>query len=82
VHDERQGVHWLAVHEHVELDEPRRAVADLLVVHRRVALAAALQLVEVVDDQLASGMSKASRTRVGSRYSMLVKVPRRFVDSS
>jgi len=30
----------------------------------------------------ASGISKASRTRVGSRYSMLVKVPRRFVDSS
>src|SRR5450759_567993 len=52
VHDQGQGVHRLAVHQDVELDEARRAVAQLLVVHRRVALAAALELVEVVDDQL------------------------------
>ena len=33
----------------------RRPVADLLVVHRGVALAAALELVEVVDDELGQG---------------------------
>ena len=37
--DQRQRVDRLAGDEHVELDEVARAVADLLVVHRRVALA-------------------------------------------
>src|SRR5712692_10466683 len=49
--DERQRVNRLAGHEHVELHELAFAETDHLVVHRRVALGARLQLVvEVVDD--------------------------------
>ena len=52
VDDEREGIDGLAVDEDVDLGEVRRPVAELLVVHRGVALAAALELVEVVDDEL------------------------------
>ena len=52
VDDEREGVDRLAVDEDVELDQLRGAVADLLVVHRGVALGAALELVVEVDDEL------------------------------
>ena len=41
-----------SVHEHVQLHQVAGAVADLLVVHRRVALGAALELVEEVHDDL------------------------------
>ena len=50
--DERQGVDRLAVDQDVQLDEVAGPVADLLVVHRGVALGAALELVVEVDDQL------------------------------
>ena len=52
VDDDAERVDRLAVHEHVELHEPALAVADLLVVHRGVALGATLELVVEVDDDL------------------------------
>ena len=52
VDDDRQGVDRLAVDEDVDLGEVRLAVAELLVIHRGVTLTAALQLVEIVDDEL------------------------------
>src|SRR5256885_5659038 len=51
VGDDRQRVHRLAGHQDVDLDQLTLAESDHLVVHRRVALGARLQLVvEVVDD--------------------------------
>src|SRR3954447_17753401 len=50
--DQRERVDRLAVDEDVDLDEVGRAIAELLVVHRRISLAAALHLVEVVVDEL------------------------------
>ena len=52
VDDHRQRVDRLARDEHVDPDEVRRPVADLLVVHRGIARGARLELVVVVDDQL------------------------------
>src|SRR3954447_22087307 len=52
VDDQRQRVDGLAVDEDVDLDEVGGPIPELLVVHRRIALAAALHLVEVVDDEL------------------------------
>ena len=53
--DQAQGVDRLARNEHVQLDQRRSPIARFLVVHRGVALAAALELVVVVDDELGQG---------------------------
>ena len=52
MHDARERVHFVAREQDVELDQVAFAVADDVVVERRVALRAALQRVEVVHDQL------------------------------
>jgi hypothetical protein len=82
VDDERERVDRLAVDQDVQLDQVRRPVADLLVVHRGVALGAALELVVVVDDELGERELEAQKDPLGSRYSIPLNVPRRFVDSS
>src|SRR5207249_9774895 len=55
VDDGRERVDGLAVQEDVELDERRLAEARHLVVERRVAARAALQLVVEVEDDLGQG---------------------------
>src|SRR2546427_12432086 len=57
VRDQGKGVHRLARDQHVELYEFAFPEADHLVVHRRIALGAGLQLVvEVVDDLAERGL--------------------------
>ena len=82
VDDERQGVDRLAGDEDVDLDEVGRPVAELLVVHRGVALGAALQLVEVVDDELGERHLEVEQDARRVEVLHVTNSPRRFVDSS
>src|SRR5918995_6677535 len=50
--DERKGVDWLTIDQHVEFDEVRWAHVFENVVERRIALRAALELVVEIDDEL------------------------------
>ena len=72
VDDEREGVDRLAGDQHVELDQARLAIADLLVVHARIALRAALQLVVEVDDDL------GQRQLEGEQHALRIEVLHRL----
>ena len=67
VDDDAERVDRLAVDEDVQLDEVARAIADLLVVHRGVALGAALELVVEVDDDLGERQLEVSSARAWGR---------------
>jgi hypothetical protein len=73
--DDAQRIDRFTVDEDVDLREVGRPVAQLLVVHRGVALAAALELVEVVDDQLGEGHLEVEDDPVGVEVLHVLEQP-------